>query len=114
VDRQAQAGKRWHKLPPSQWGEVRGIARAFRGKPKQALLEKLRAHVVAPESRDGHRSVRHLERLWGHKDRKGWGKSLGERLCDLVKDAKARDAAAALELLAIHIVRAERAQEDER
>ncbi|MGI5864016.1 MAG: hypothetical protein ACOX6T_18445 [Myxococcales bacterium] len=98
------------KLPPSQWGVVRGLARRARATGSERLVEELEKLVLAPAEPNGHRSMRQLGDRWGQDvwiDKKKT--KLGEHLVDLVR--KAKHPATSLEILAIHIVRAQRSQE---
>lgn len=89
-------------LPASQWGEVRALAREHQD--RVGLAARLRQHLIAPESKDAKRSVRHGEKRWGRKV--GAGVTLGQALVQFAERHDAR----AVELLAIHVARRDKAR----
>jgi len=105
------------KLPPSQWGELRVLARRFRGTDGKGLLAELTAHVVEPaDSQDKlKRAVRHGERRWGKRIMvqsegdagKGMAETtLGKHLVSCI--GQLQHPAETLELLASFVVREKR------
>jgi hypothetical protein len=97
-------------IPAAQWGEVRALAARRRQATASELADELKAFLVEPPGRDDRRSVRHGERRWGRRmrvDGKSW--KAGEWLAEQIRGTN--HPAQVLELLAIHVVREQRARE---
>lgn len=107
-------GKSWvpkferARLPASQWGEVRRIARALRHQSRDALLRGLREFF--------HQGTRKLRDRWGAPAPGAGGLTVGELLAELAETTEGPAGATndgpttamAIEVLASHVVRRKR------
>lgn len=92
------------RLPAAQWGEVRRLARLHRGRDE--LVAALNENLIPPEDSKARGSIRQLRKCWGKRLR---GEKAGETLVAAVKASD--HPATMLELLAVHVVRAQRKEE---
>jgi CRISPR-associated protein Csx10 len=95
---QIEGARAWQGVPPSQWGELRRVARENRGRPRTEVLEALDHFFLE--------GVRALEVRWGAKHA---GQTLGGALRAVVEaDGDTTEQTTVLELVATHAARAQR------